>query len=69
MSDTQTETYTKAEFWKCALQVNPWNYIQYRGIEHRLPEDEYNRQLVRIALENNINTSGYGKGSFCLPFF
>lgn len=59
MSDTQTETYTKAEFWKCALQVNPWNYIQYRGTEHGLPEDEYNRQLVRIALENHIKVIGY----------
>ena len=59
MSDTQTETYTKAEFWKCALQVNPWNYIQYRGTDHGLNEDEYNRQLVRIALENNIKAIGY----------
>lgn len=59
MSDTQT-TYTKAEFWKCALQVNPWSYYkEYQQKEHGLTEVEYNRQLATIALENKIKAIGY----------
>ena len=60
MNDTQAETYTKAEFWKCALQMNPWSYYkEYQQKEHGLTEVEYNRQLAIIALENNIKVIGY----------
>jgi len=60
MSETQTETYTKAEFWKCALQVNPWSYYkEYQQKEHGLTEEKYNRQLATIALENKIKVIGY----------
>lgn len=52
------ETYTKAQFWKCALQVNPSGYLQYRGAEQQLSEDEYNRQLLNVALENHIKVIG-----------
>lgn len=52
------ETYTKAKFWKCALQVNPAGYLQYRGAEQQLSEDEYNRQLLNVALENHIKVIG-----------
>jgi len=55
-----TETYTKAKFWKCALQVNPWDYqVKYRGKDHGMSEDEYNQKLVTIALENDIKVIGY----------
>jgi len=53
------ETYTRANFWKCALQVNPFNYKpEYRGEDHGLSEDEYNKQLVTIAIENDIKVIG-----------
>jgi ABC-type lipoprotein export system ATPase subunit len=52
------EAYTKAQFWKCALQVNPAGYLQYRGAEQPLSEDEYNQQLLNIALENQIKVIG-----------
>jgi len=52
------ETYTKAKFWKCALQVNPFNYIDYRGDNHGMSEDEYNQKLVTVALENRIKVIG-----------
>lgn len=53
-----TEEYTRAKFWKCALQVNPDSYIKYRGKEHELSEDEYNAQLLKICLEENIKIIG-----------
>ena len=53
-----TETYTKARFWKCALQVNPYTYLAYRGEEQSLTEDEYNRQLLQVCKEENIKVLG-----------
>ncbi|PXA03884.1 DNA repair protein [Coraliomargarita sinensis] len=53
-----TETYTKAKFWKCALQVNPAGYIKYRGTDHDMTEAEYNQQLLNTALENDIKVVG-----------
>ena len=53
-----TEKYTKAKFWKCALQVNPYSYINYRGKEHELSEDEYNAQLLKICLDEKIKIIG-----------
>jgi hypothetical protein len=38
--------YTRAKYWKCALQVNPASYINYRGGDHGMSEYEYNRELV-----------------------
>jgi ABC-type lipoprotein export system ATPase subunit len=52
------ESHTKAQFWKCALQVNPADYIAYRGTDHGITEAQYNRELVDIALENNIKVVG-----------
>jgi DNA repair ATPase RecN len=52
------ESYTKAQFWKCALQVNPAGYIAYRGQSHGMTEDEYNNALVNAAIENNIKIIG-----------
>lgn len=50
--------YTKAKFWKCALQVNPAGYIAYRGSDHGMTEAEYNHKLVEVALENDIKVIG-----------
>ncbi len=52
------EAYTRARFWKCALQVNPAGYIAYRGTDHGLTEEEYNEKLVEVALENGIKVIG-----------
>ncbi|OQW79314.1 MAG: DNA repair protein [Proteobacteria bacterium ST_bin11] len=51
-------TYTKARFFKCALQVNPAGYIKYRGAQQTLSEDEYNQQLLTAALEAGIEVVG-----------
>lgn len=50
--------FTKAKFWKCALQVNSANYIGYRGKQQGLSEDEYNRKLLEVCLEENIKVVG-----------
>ena len=53
------ETYTKAKFWKCALQVNPYTYLQeYRGQEHQFAENEYNQQLLKVCKEEKIEILG-----------
>lgn len=52
------EQYTKARFWKCALQVNPASYIQYRGTDHQLTEAEYNQKLLDVCLEEGIKVLG-----------
>lgn len=53
-----TETYTKAQFWKCALQVNPSSYLAYRGQVPTLSEADYNQQLLKICKEENIKVLG-----------
>ncbi len=50
--------YTKAQFWKCALQVNPAGYIAYRGTDHGMTEEEFNQELLKIAKENDIKVLG-----------
>lgn len=54
----QSYTYTKARFFKCALQVNPVGYIQYRGQQQVLSEEDYNQQLLNAALEAGIEVIG-----------
>ncbi len=53
-----SETYTKAQFWKCALQVNPASYLAFRGQEQSLTEDEYNQQLLQACKDENIKVLG-----------
>jgi ABC-type lipoprotein export system ATPase subunit len=53
-----SEQYTKASFWKCALQVNPVGYIGYRGVDHGMTEEIYNHELLRVAKANNIKVIG-----------
>ncbi|MEG6548279.1 DNA repair protein [Acinetobacter bereziniae] len=52
------QNYKKARFFKCALQVNPVGYIQYRGQQQNLSEVEYNQQLLNEALEAGIEVIG-----------
>ncbi|WP_449245516.1 TrlF family AAA-like ATPase [Desulfobacca acetoxidans] len=52
------EKYTKARFWKCALQVNSATYINYRGDAHGMTEEEYNRELLRVCREEEISIIG-----------
>lgn len=55
---TQAVKYTKARFWKCALQVNPAGYIKYRGQDQPLTEAEYNQQLLNACIESDISVIG-----------
>ncbi len=50
--------YTKARFWKCALQVNPVDYIKYRGQNQKLNEADYNHQLLNACIESSISVIG-----------
>ena len=50
--------YTKAKFWKCALQVNPASYIHYRGKDQNFSEDDYNQKLLEVCLEESIKVVG-----------
>ena len=50
--------YTKASFWKCALQVNPSSYISYRGKEQNQTDEDYNQKLLEVCLEENIKVIG-----------
>jgi len=53
-----SKEYTKARFWKCALQVNPYSYIKFRGADHDMTEEEYNKELLIICQEENIKVLG-----------
>lgn len=55
---SSSQNYSRAQFWKCALQVNPAGYIAYRGTDHGLPPEAYNRRLLDVALENGIKVIG-----------
>lgn len=54
----QQQSYKKARFFKCALQVNPAGYIQYRGQQQWLSESDYNQQLLVAALEAGVEVIG-----------
>lgn len=58
MHNGQEKAYTKARFFKCGLQVNPAGYINYRGQEQTLTEDEYNQQLLTACLEAEVEVIG-----------
>ena len=44
-----------AKFYKCALQVNPYSYIKYRGLEHEMTEEQYNESIYQYCKTNNIS--------------
>lgn len=46
-----------ASYYKCALQVNPYNYSRYRGKDVK-NEGEYNDAILNKCLENNITVVG-----------
>ena len=52
------DSFTKAKFWKCALQVNPSGYIEYRGKDHGMTEEQYNQKLLEVAVQNDIKVVG-----------
>lgn len=52
------DQYTKAQFWKCALQVNSHAYLALRGEQQTVTEADYNRQLLQICREENIKVLG-----------
>ncbi len=54
----EDKVYTKARFFKCALQVNSAGYIKYRGQSQTLSEDEYNLKLLTASLEAGIEVIG-----------
>lgn len=47
-----------AEFYKCALQVNPYSYIAYRGTEHEVDEEKYNQLILGYCLSEDIKVVG-----------
>ncbi|MED2918691.1 hypothetical protein COK34_28250 [Bacillus thuringiensis] len=47
-----------AQFYKCALQVNPYSYISYRGETHITTEEEYNQAILDRCLQNGIRVIG-----------
>lgn len=53
-----------ARFYKCALQVNPYTYSSYRGMDN-LSEDEYNRSILKNCLENDIKIVGLANHGDC----
>ncbi|HGM5498679.1 TrlF family AAA-like ATPase [Stenotrophomonas geniculata] len=54
-----TEHFTYAQFWRCALQVNPVGYNgTYRGGDHGLDEGSYNQALLQKCLELGIKVIG-----------
>jgi ABC-type lipoprotein export system ATPase subunit len=47
-----------AEFYTCALQVNPYTYVNYRGDSHEFTEEEYNEKILEYCKEKNIKVVG-----------
>ena len=56
---TGAEHYTFAQFWKCALQVNPHTYgPQYRGVNRGMDAREYAEALRDVCLSEQILVVG-----------
>lgn len=52
-------TIRYARFWKCALQLNPWDYAKkYRGTDHGLDESAYNEQVLQVCQNEDIRVVG-----------
>lgn len=47
-----------AEFYKCALQVNPYSYVAYRGKDHEISEDAYNQSILTNCLSEETKVIG-----------
>lgn len=54
-----SDQYTFAQFWRCALQVNPFSYNSaYRGAEHGLNEAAYNSAIAAQCVKLDIKIVG-----------
>jgi len=52
-------TIRYARFWKCALQLNPWDYAaKFRGKAHGLNESAYNAEVLRVCQSEDIRVVG-----------
>lgn len=52
---------TYAKFWKCALQLNPFNYAeqyQGKGSAHGLTEQAYNKAVAAQCVKNGVQVVG-----------
>lgn len=49
--------YLGSRFYKCALQVNPFNYAQYQG-KTNMQEADYNKEILRQCQDNHIEIVG-----------
>lgn len=58
MKEKAKTTNRIALFRKCALQVNPYNYISYQGKTHGLSEEGYNQQLLKECIREKIEVIG-----------
>lgn len=47
-----------AKFYRCALQVNPYTYIGYRGDSHSFAEEEYNERILEYCNQEDIKVIG-----------
>lgn len=58
MSNSKPD-YKGAQFYKCALQVNPYTYSSdYRGDKDPVAEGEYNEAILQQCLEHEIKVVG-----------
>ncbi|MDE0156700.1 MAG: ATPase [Gammaproteobacteria bacterium] len=57
MNNENLDTYQGARFYKCALQVNPYSYNQYRG-EETQDEANYNQKILQQCQANEIEVVG-----------
>lgn len=46
-----------AKYYKCALQVNPFNYAKYRGNAVQ-DEEIYNEEIIKKCKQNDIRVVG-----------
>lgn len=54
-----SDQFTYAKFWRCALQVNPVGYnSSYRGKEHNLDEESYNKALLDECRKLDVKVIG-----------
>lgn len=52
-------TVRYARFWKCALQLNPWDYARkYRKQDHGLDEATYNSEILKTCQAEDIRVVG-----------
>ncbi|WP_198004210.1 AAA family ATPase [Thioalkalivibrio sp. ALgr1] len=57
--ESESNQYTHARFWRCALQVNPAGYSEaYRGQGHGLSGQDYLSAVLRICQEEGIKVVG-----------